>query len=183
MPDWIQLPETERIICCDTLLLSVGLIPENELSVKAGVVLDPITGGPVTNEKRETNIPGIFVAGNVVHVNDYVDRVSWDGEIAGQSAAEYVTGKAVPSKRRINLEAGENIRYVMPQSINGEKQVSLQMRVKEPRAKVEIRVGDIMVKRLKAVAPAEMVIIDLTKEELKKISKETEALTINCKAR
>lgn len=174
------MPETEKVIGCDTLLLSVGLIPENELSVKAGVKLDPVTAGPATNERRETNIPGIFVGGNVVHVNDHVDGVSWDGEIAGQSAAEYAMGRAIPSRKSISLEAGENIRYVMPQSIDSKKAVSLQMRVKEPKAKVEIHVGDILVKPLRVVAPAQMVVLELTREELNRIKEETTELTINC---
>lgn len=175
--------ETERVIGCDTLLLSVGLIPENELSLKAGVKLNPLTAGPVTNERRETNVPGIFAGGNVVHVNDYVDRVSWEGEIAGQSAAEYAAGGAVTPKKWIDLEAGENIMYVMPQSISGEKELAVQMRVKEPREKVEIHIGDMVVKRFRAVAPAEMVTIDLTREQLNRLKEGTTELRINCKTR
>ena len=175
--------ETERVIGCDTLLLSVGLIPENELSLKAGVKLSPLTAGPVTNERRETNVPGIFAGGNVVHVNEYVDRVSWEGEIAGQSAAEYAAGGAVTPKKWIDLEAGENIMYVMPQSISGEKELAVQMRVKEPREKVEIHIEDMVVKRFRAVAPAEMVTIDLTREQLNKLKEGTTELRINCKTR
>ena len=175
--------ETERVIGCDTLLLSVGLIPENELSLKAGVKLSPLTAGPVTNERRETNVPGIFAGGNVVHVNDYVDRVSWEGEIAGQSAAEYAAGGAVTPKKRIDLKAGENIMYVTPQSISGEKELAVQMRVKEPREKVEIHIEDMVVKRFRAVAPAEMVTIDLTREQLNKLKEGTTELRINCKTR
>jgi NADPH-dependent 2,4-dienoyl-CoA reductase/sulfur reductase-like enzyme len=177
------MPETERIIGCDTLLLSVGLIPENELSRKAGVKLDPITGGPIVNETRETNIPGIFAGGNVVHVNDLVDRVSWESEIAGQSAAEYSAGKAITSKKEISLKPGENVRYVMPQSISGGKKLTLHMRVKEPAENVEVQFGDILAKRFRAVTPAEMVTLDVTEEHLSKIRENVTELTVNCKKR
>lgn len=177
------MPETERVIGCDTLLLSVGLIPENELSRKAGVELDPITGGPIVSERRETNVPGIFAGGNVVHVNDLVDRVSWESEIAGQSAAEHTAEKIVAPKREISLNPGENIRYVMPQSISGEKKLTLYMRVKEPIENVEVQVGDILTKRFRAVAPAEMVTLDLTGEHLSKIKEGTTELTVDCKKR
>jgi thioredoxin reductase len=80
---------TAQMIECDTLLLSVGLIPENELSKMAGVALDPLTGGPVVDQWRETNVSGIFAGGNVVHVHDLVDEVSWEAEIAGTSAARF----------------------------------------------------------------------------------------------
>lgn len=172
--------ETEKVIGCDTLLLSVGLIPENELSRKAGIELDPVTGGPVVDEKGETSVPGIFAGGNVVHVNDVVDRVSWESEIAGQSAAELATGKIIAPKRRISLKAGENIRYVMPPIISGEREVMLQMRVKEPAEKVQVQVGDILTKRLRAVIPAEMLTFNLTKEHLSKMKEGTTELTVSC---
>jgi len=86
------IPGTEIHFDCDTLLLSVGLIPENELSVKAGVTLDAKTKGPVVTENLETNIPGIFACGNVLHVHDLVDNVSKEGEKAGQCAAAFIAG-------------------------------------------------------------------------------------------
>lgn len=177
------MPETERVIGCDTLLLSVGLIPENELSLRAGVQLSPLTCGPLTNERRATNIPGIFAGGNVVHVNDYVDRVSWEGEIAGQSAAEYASGKIKAPDKRIFLIPGGNIRYVMPHSMSGQKTVEISMRVKEPAKKVEIVIGDILVKRFRAVAPAAMVTLKLTKKHLRQIKEGTTELQVNCRAR
>jgi NADPH-dependent 2,4-dienoyl-CoA reductase/sulfur reductase-like enzyme len=177
------MPETEKVIGCDTLLLSVGLIPENELSRKAKVALDPITGGPLVNERMETSVPGIFAGGNVVHVNDLVDRVSWEGAIAGQSAAEYASRKVISPKREIVLKVAENIKYVIPQSISGQKKVTLQMRVKEPAESTEMQVGDILKKSFRAVAPSEMVTLDLTGEHFKKIKEGTTELTINCKKR
>ena len=85
-------PGSEEIIPCDTLLLSVGLIPENELSRQAGVRIDPITGGPYVDDGFQTNIPGIFAAGNVVHVYDLVDWVTEAGLQAGKMAARYAQG-------------------------------------------------------------------------------------------
>ena len=84
--DWNPIAGTERMIQCDTLLVSAGLIPENELSRMAGIALDPVTQGPVVDENMETSVAGIFAAGNVVHVNDLVDNVTWEGEAAGRSA-------------------------------------------------------------------------------------------------
>jgi NADPH-dependent 2,4-dienoyl-CoA reductase/sulfur reductase-like enzyme len=173
------IPGTEKFIECDTLLLSVGLIPENELSFMAGVNLDPITGGPIVNEWMETNVSGIFAAGNCVHVNDLVDNVTWEGEKAGQSAAEQASGKASP-KMGIKLEAGENVRYVIPQMITGEREVAIRLRVKEPGRDVILRVGDIMVKKLKVVKPSEMLNLVLSEKHLKKIKKGAAKLVVNC---
>ncbi len=173
------IPGTEKFIKCDTLLLSVGLIPENELSFMAGVSLDPITGGPIVNEKMETNVSGIFAAGNCVHVNDLVDNVTFEGEKAGQNAAEYASGKASP-KMGIRLEAGENVRYVIPQMITGKREVTIRLRVKEPGKDVILRVGDIMAKKLKVVKPSEMLRVVLSGEHLKKIRKEATQLAVSC---
>jgi NADPH-dependent 2,4-dienoyl-CoA reductase/sulfur reductase-like enzyme len=170
---------TERNIACDTLLLSVGLIPENELSSMAGVNLDPITGGPIVNERMETNVSGIFAAGNCVHVNDLVDNVTLEGEKAGQNAAEHALGKASP-KMGIKLEAGENVRYVIPQMITGKREVTIRLRVKEPGRDVTLRVGDIMAKKLKVVKPSEMLNLIVSAKNLKEIKKGTVKLVVSC---
>ncbi|MDD1673924.1 MAG: NAD(P)/FAD-dependent oxidoreductase [Methanomicrobiales archaeon] len=170
---------TEKSIDCDTLLLSVGLIPENELSFMAGVNLDPITGGPILNERMETNLPGIFAAGNCVHVNDLVDNVTLEGEKAGQSAAEHASGKASP-KMGITLEAGGNVRYVIPQMITGQREVAIRLRVKEPEKDVILKVGELMTKRLKVVKPSEMLHLILSEKHLKRIKKGTAQLVVNC---
>ncbi len=124
------IPGTEEIIPCDTLLLSVGLIPENELSLKAGITLDPMTAGPLIDQNRETSIPGIFSAGNVVNIQDLVDHVSMTGETAGRSAALFSKNQQVLKKEMINIQCGENIRTVVPQRISlpEEGKVTLQMR-------------------------------------------------------
>ena len=133
---WQFVPGTERVIPCDTLLLSVGLIPENELSKKAGVRLDPITGGPSVDQAFQTNLPGIFAAGNVVHVYDLVDYVSEAGGQAGRSAARYVAeGMTMPAKT-LAVKAGKNTRYVVPQTLNPHalenEDITLQCRVTKP---------------------------------------------------
>jgi succinate dehydrogenase/fumarate reductase flavoprotein subunit len=177
------IPGTERKIACDTFLLSVGLIPENELSLKAGVELDPVTGGSVVNEMMETNVSGIFAAGNVVHVNDLVDNVTLEGEAAGQSAAEYARGRVIPTKQKISLRSGENIRYIVPHTITGEKEVTLRMRVKEPKEKVTLKIGDVLTKSLRVVKPGEMVSVQLSKDQLGKIGKQAAELVVSCEKR
>lgn len=113
------LKGTEEFVECDTLLLSVGLLPENELSRKAGVQLSKVTGGPIVNESLETNIDGIFACGNVLHVHDLVDNVSKESHMAGKNAALYVMGMNFKNGEDvIEVVAGEGIRYTVPKYIN-----------------------------------------------------------------
>lgn len=177
------VPGTEQTIECDTLLLSVGLIPENELSVKAGVVLDPEIGGPIVNERMETSVPGIFAGGNVVHVHDLVDNVSEEAEKAGQHAAEYAMGKTKLGEARLRLSAGSNIRYVIPHTISGDRDVTLYMRVKEPADKVKLTIGNVYSKTLRAVRPGEMLKVSLTANELVKLDKGASELVVSCEAK
>jgi pyruvate/2-oxoglutarate dehydrogenase complex dihydrolipoamide dehydrogenase (E3) component len=174
---------TERTIECDTLLTSVGLIPENELSLKAGVELHPITGGPLVSDRMETNIPGIFAGGNVVHVNDLVDSVTSESEIAGACAADYAMEKAPLPKRKLSLRAGENIRYIVPHTIGTEKEVTLSIRVKEPGEKIRLRIGDIFTESLRVVKPSEMLRVNLTEEQLGKIEDRTNEVEVICEKR
>lgn len=133
---WNPIPGSEQIVPCDTLLLSVGLIPENELSRLAGVQIDPITGGPFVDDHFETNIPGIFAAGNVVHVYDLVDWVSEAGKQAGASAAKFAQRERRRETNHLPLLAGENVRYLVPQTLDRESlavnSVRLQLRVRQP---------------------------------------------------
>jgi NADPH-dependent 2,4-dienoyl-CoA reductase/sulfur reductase-like enzyme len=171
---------TEFRIDCDLLLTSVGLIPENELSLKAGVKIDPVTGGPIVNENMESNVSGIFAGGNVVHVNDLVDNVSLESQISGTRAAEYALGKTLPSVRRINLKAGENIRYVVPQTIDVGKDVTIYMRVREPREKVRLGIGSIYSENLRVVKPSEMLKAKITLEQLREIKGEVSEIEVSC---
>jgi NADPH-dependent 2,4-dienoyl-CoA reductase/sulfur reductase-like enzyme len=114
------VPGTEVRYECDTLLLSCGLIPENELSRSAGVEMSPITSGPVVNESLETNIPGVFAAGNVLHVHDLVDYVSEEATRAGANAAKYVKAgcKSPEADKIIEIKATDGARYSVPSTIN-----------------------------------------------------------------
>ena len=154
------IEETKRYIPCDTLLLSVGLIPENELTRAAGIPIDPITNGAIVDEHRETEVKGIFACGNVLQVHDLVDYVSDEAEIAGVSAAELVLNGRTDGTA-VNTAAGNGVRYVLPQRIsNTDIDVALFMRVVKPFGKVRFTVksGDEVLAtavRIKA-APGEM---------------------------
>ena len=136
------IPETSETIEADTLLLSVGLIPENELSKKADVVLDDRTGGPIVNEGRETNVEGIFACGNVLHVHDLVDWVTEESQIAGKHAADYIKEDYNKSDKKIEVTGGKNVNYVIPQKIElkdeDRKRIPLYMRVSTPLTAVDI---------------------------------------------
>jgi thioredoxin reductase len=181
--DWNPIAGTERMIECDTLLISAGLIPENELSRMAGIALDPITGGPVVDENMETSVPGIFAGGNVVHVNDLVDNVTWEGEAAGRSAAQFATRKRPDKKARIHLNAGENIRYIVPQTVARGQDVTLSMRVKEPAEQIRLKVGDILTQGFRAVKPSEMIKVSLSSREWEKMGPGVNQLLVTCESR
>lgn len=126
--------ETERVIPCDLLVLSVGLIPENELSRKAGVQLHPVTRGPVVDDTMMTSIPGVFAAGNVVAVFDLVDYVSRSGEIAAQGAADFIRRQSAQGNM-VDTIAGSNVGFVLPQRVSadcGGKEINLYLRVRKP---------------------------------------------------
>ncbi|MBQ2317785.1 MAG: FAD-dependent oxidoreductase, partial [Lachnospiraceae bacterium] len=110
-PDMKPIPGTEEYYSCDTLLLSVGLLPENELSKTAGVELSTITSGPVVNDALETSVEGIFACGNVLHVHDLVDFVSQEAANAGKNAAKYVKEGRVASNKEIKINAVDGVRY------------------------------------------------------------------------
>ena len=155
-----EIPGTRRLIECDTLLLSCGLIPENELTQAAGIALDGVTGGAIVDQNRQTAVDGIFACGNVLQVHDLVDYVSDEAEMAGAGAADLVLGRE-ESAPSISTKAGRGVRYVLPQRVqkNG-REVSLFLRVDRPYGKVRFSVtsGDevlVSAMRLKA-APGEM---------------------------
>lgn len=170
------IPGTEVEYECDTLLLSCGLIPENELSAQAGVRLNPATSGPVVGENLETSVPGIFACGNVLHVHDLVDYVSEEAERAGRNAAAYVMGSQVQAaKGRVNILCGQGVRYTVPSYIyhqencehGTEESVRIRFRVTEEfhDGAIVVRAGntEIRRKRKKWMAPGEMEEIVLTK--------------------
>jgi NADPH-dependent 2,4-dienoyl-CoA reductase/sulfur reductase-like enzyme len=165
--------DTERIIECDTLILSVGLIPENELSQTADIALDSATGGPIVNEHMETSVQGIFACGNVAHVYDLVDHVTQAGELAGENAVRHVLNQLPPLTRKITLKTGDNMRYIVPQIIGGKEPVTLYLRVKKPMRNVKVTIENLIIPQ-RVVKPPEMVVINLTRQALEKLEKRDE---------
>ncbi len=159
------IPETREYIPCDTLLLSVGLIPENELSKTASVVLDRVTNGAVVDQDRQTEVPGIYACGNVLHVHDLVDFVSEEAEIAGKSAAAYIAGEDAAAVS-VALHTDGKVRYTVPQRITRQKDVTVFFRVADVFRNVTVKVtdekGNVIYSRKKIkVAPGEMESITL----------------------
>jgi NADPH-dependent 2,4-dienoyl-CoA reductase/sulfur reductase-like enzyme len=157
------IPKTEKSIKCDTLLLSLGLIPENELSKNVGIEIDDVTGGPIVNQFFETTLPGVFACGNCLQVYDTVDVLVKGAKYAGMNAANYVTGKK--SDREISIKAGEGVRYVIPQKINRSGMTHFTLRVVKPREFVTLKVLDadkvFYKKKLRYVNPASMIEMDI----------------------
>jgi NADPH-dependent 2,4-dienoyl-CoA reductase/sulfur reductase-like enzyme/CxxC motif-containing protein len=169
------IPGAEQTLDCDTLLLSVGLIPENELSRQAGLEISPCTSGPVVYENMETSIPGIFACGNVAHVHDLVDFVTVESIRAGAAAAKYVYKK---SEKVIQVRNGEGIGYTIPQKIrleNVAKSVDIFFRTTAiyKTSKIEVKSGDTMIASFKRehLAPGEMEKITLPKSLFEKAEK------------
>jgi len=129
---------TERAVPCDTLLLSVGLIPENELAKRAGVEISPFTGGAVVDEMLQTSVPGVFSCGNVLHIHDVADWASFEGFAAGESAARYAAGEGAGAGT-VRVSAGANIRYALPQLVTaGREGIEWSFRVARPLRNVEV---------------------------------------------
>lgn len=173
------IPGTEEFIECDTLLLSVGLIPENELSKCASIDLDRITSGAIVDQNRQTTCEGVFACGNVLHVHDLVDFVSEEAEIAGQSAADYING--VEGERiHVNIKTDGKVRYTVPQIITESKDVAVYFRVADVFRNVNICVYDgenvILKKKKVKVAPGEMERVTLKSSVLENCSELTFAL-------
>ena len=152
------------------MLFRSGLIPENELSLKAGVELDKRTKGAIVDENYQTNVEGIFVAGNVLHVHDLVDFVSLEGERLASEVSKYVQGENL-KKCNIEITTDSNINHTIPQRISGTKDFVLSMRVKKPRrdCKIDLEQDGEVIKsfKFKKVIPAEMIQINILKEDIK----------------
>ena len=168
------IPGTEEQIACDTLLLSCGLIPENELSRGLGVALNPVTGGPTVNESLETSIPGVFAAGNVLHVHDLVDYVSEEAGNAGRAAAAYVR-RGEGETRQIPIAFDGGIRYTVPASLDPGRvteKLTVRFRVgqvlKNRRVVVYLDGQPVLKRKRPVMAPGEMEQVVLTRELLDK---------------
>lgn len=175
-PDLKPIPGTEERYECDTLLLSVGLLPENELSRGAGVRISPVTNGPVVNESLETSIPGIFAAGNVLHVHDLVDFVSEEAAQAGRNAAAFVAsscGETGSERVEISFEGG--VRYTVPSSVDRNRMnelLTVRFRVgsvlKNRFVNVYVNGERVLKRRRPVMAPGEMEEVVLKKADLLK---------------
>jgi pyruvate/2-oxoglutarate dehydrogenase complex dihydrolipoamide dehydrogenase (E3) component len=165
-----------RDIECDTVLLSIGLIPENELSRRIDLRIDPVTQGPVVRSTMETSANGVFACGNVVHIHDLVDFVSQEAMLAGRSAGDYAMWRSMPADN-IRLVPGDNVAYCVPQTISTDREHIVYMRVRRPMEKCTIHFGTAFRTKVKYVFPAEMVNITVTPELLEKFRDDT--LTID----
>ncbi len=180
---------TERRIKCDTLLLSVGLIPENELAKTAGVYIDKNTQGPEVDEKFQTNIDGIFSCGNSLFVNDLVDNVTEDAYIAARKAFDYLNNKTTRGNIAVRISPDENIAQIIPQIITSFEDVDLWVRAKKPFKNAEFSIRPASVKeadgklsengfeekilfskKIKYVFPGELIKIKILKDNLKNIA-------------
>ncbi len=169
-------PETARYIPCDTLLLSCGLIPENELTKGAGITLSGVTGGALVDQSRQTDAEGIFACGNVLHVHDLVDYVSEEAAIAGRSAADYLANK-VKNDVAVTLKTDGKVRYTVPSHITSAKDVTVYFRVADVYRDATLTVSldgeEVLRKKKPKLAPGEMETLSLTAALLEKANGKT----------
>ncbi|TCW62151.1 FAD-dependent oxidoreductase [Treponema sp. J25] len=162
-------------LSCDTVLLSVGLVPENELSRTAGVELHPSTGGPVVDSRLMTNLPGIFACGNVLHVHDLVDWVTEEASFCGKQVTQWLAGKMV--LRQVPCRAGANVRSVTPNKLNVEEDNPLYLRsmIVANETDLEVRLDNRVIKRIQKshVQPSEMITLSLGKKELEGVREDS----------
>ena len=169
-----EIPGSEFWIEADTLVVSAGLVPAVKKLKKIGVEIDPATGGPVVNDRLETSVPGIFVAGNSLLINDLVDYVVEQGEVAAEGAREFIENGGIESRKWIKVEKGENVRLIVPHYLSGERDAHLYLRVSRPMENIELRIPEIGRRvKLPVVKPAEMVRIKLKAEEIGDVEKLT----------
>ena len=188
---------TEEYIECDTVLLSVGLIPENEVSIAAGVIMDSITSGPSVNQYMETSIPGIFACGNSVHVHDLVDFVTEESLLAGKCAADYVKEHreqtAAPSSAKIPVTPGNRVRYTVPQHIDMESgrdttpeaddKIRIMFRATDVYRSVTVAVysgSKLLVQQKKRIVrPGEMQIVTIPEKNLEELRTVPQPITVS----
>ncbi len=175
------MKETEKDVPCDCLLLSVGLIPENELSIEAGIELDERIGGPIVDEYLQTNIDGIFAAGNVLQVWDLVDNVTLDGVKAGTNAARFAAGELKKQPNEIEVIPGENIRTITPHKIVGSEDVEFALRVQNPIQNAELRIGE-KTKKFRVLSPTEVVTVTIKPSEME-ACRESGKIEVSCHER
>jgi len=190
---WCPIPGSEREVACDTLLLSVGLVPEIELARMVGAQFDSVTGGTVIDERQTTSIPGIYAAGNMVHVYDLVDSVSESALRAGRFAAEAAMGQLAAEGAAIPVLAGKNVHHVVPQLLHpasvAHDETVIELRVRQPMEEpVQVRLfADnelITSTRFRYARPSEMVSLTIPREEAGRIAQASrlhaEAIPTSC---
>ncbi len=192
--DWIEVEGSDQYIACDCLLLSIGLIPENDLSIKAGVKIYNRTRGPVVGSDMQTSVDGIFACGNVLHVHDIVDFVTAESRLAGKSAAEYIKAydkadRRIDKENRVKTRAGNGLLYLLPNYIDkgAKNPVDLSFRPRSEMKDVEIELisSDRLIKTIKKrkVSPSEMVKIKLDLKSLDSLSDELEVKVVESNGR
>ena len=172
------IPGTEMTFDCDTVLLSVGLIPENELTRDAGIVMDPRTNGALVYENRETSVPGIFACGNALHVHDLVDFVTAESMAAGAAAADYVQAGELDRERTVQVTTNAHIGYTVPQRFRADSDgVEFYFRVRRvfKESRIQVTCGDQVIASFKRehMAPGEMETIKIPKALLARIDGDT----------
>ncbi len=182
----LPIAGTEEYVSCDTLLLSVGLIPENELTKNAGIHMDKVTGGPVVSESRETNRRGIFACGNVLQVHDLVDFVTEESMTAGKGAADYILGNEDKEPVYVKVEGENGVRYVVPQrmDIHAGRDIRLYFRVSRVYDNAKILVThegkELLHKKKIKMTPGEMESVTITEDMLKTLGPNS-VLTVSIK--
>lgn len=163
------IPGTQEYVPCDTLVLSVGLIPANDLTYQSGLKLDPRTKGAIVDEHYQTSIPGVFAAGNVLHVHDLVDFVTLEAEALASAAAEYIQAGTLPLCA-LEVRAGPSVGHVIPQRISGHRAFTLSLRVKKPKRNAVLTVRqngrEVFRRTIPKALPAEMLQVNLNAELL-----------------
>ena len=174
-PDRRPIPGTEEYYSCDTLLLSVGLLPENELTREAGIAMNRVTGGPNVSDSLETSLPGVFACGNVLHVHDLVDYVSEEAALAGRNAAAYVQAGERAAANPVPLTAKDGVRYTVPQTLdtaNMNDKVVVRFRVgdvyKDRYVSVYFDGERVLHRKKNVLAPGEMEQVVLTRQQVEK---------------
>lgn len=165
--DFQPLMDKAWDVDCDTILMSIGLIPENELSRQLRLQMDPITGGPRVSSTLETSLPGVFACGNVLHIHDLVDNVSEESLRAGAFAGELAQSRRRPQDNII-LQAGDNVRYCVPHTLSPDRQNSIYLRCIHPQKDCVLRLGNFFEKPLRLVIPSEMISLTIGPEILER---------------
>lgn len=177
-PDLVPDLARARKVPCDTLLLSVGLVPENELSRGLGVELDLVTSGPRVSSTMETSLPGVFACGNVLHVHDLVDYVTEEALVTGRFAAEHARGITRP-RDNIRVVPGDNVRYCLPHTLATGREHTLYLRCEAPMRPCALQVGDLLERKLGFVVPAEMIMFRIRPDVLDRFHGDTLRIDIH----